>query len=38
MCGARTIREMHDVEIIIAPTVASEGKALQFSQKVGQGR
>jgi len=38
MCGARMIREMHDVEIIIAPTVASEGKALQFSQKVGQGR
>ena len=38
MCGARTIREMHDVEIIIAPTVASEGKALQFSQRVGQGR
>lgn len=38
MCGARTIREMHDVEIVIAPTLASEGKALQFSQKVGQGR
>lgn len=38
MCGARTIREMHDAQIIIAPTVASEGKALQFSQKVGQGR
>lgn len=38
MCGARTIREMHAAEIIIAPTLASEGKALQFSQKVGQGR
>lgn len=38
MCGARTIREMHDAQIIIAPTVASEGKALQFLQKVGQGR
>ncbi len=38
MCGARTIREMHDAEVIIAPTLASEGKALQFSQKVGQGR
>jgi len=38
MCGARTIREMHHAEIIIAPTVASEGKALQFSQRVGQGR
>ncbi|HET6780703.1 MAG TPA: GuaB3 family IMP dehydrogenase-related protein, partial [bacterium] len=38
MCGARTIREMHDAELIIAPTLSSEGKALQFSQKVGQGR
>ena len=38
MCGARTIREMHAAEVIIAPTLASEGKALQFSQKVGQGR
>jgi IMP dehydrogenase len=38
MCGARTIREMHTAEVIIAPTLASEGKALQFSQKVGQGR
>jgi len=38
MCGARTIHEMHGVEIIIAPAVASEGKALQFTQRVGQGR
>lgn len=38
MCGAATIREMHRAEIIIAPTLASEGKAAQFSQKVGQGR
>jgi IMP dehydrogenase len=38
MCGAHTIREMHQAELIIAPTLASEGKALQFSQKVGQGR
>lgn len=38
MCGARTIREMHAAEVIIAPTLASEGKAMQFSQKVGQGR
>jgi IMP dehydrogenase len=38
MCGARTIREMHTAEVIIAPTLASEGKALQFTQKVGQGR
>jgi len=38
MCGARTIREMHRVEVIIAPAMPHEGKALQFSQKVGQGR
>jgi IMP dehydrogenase len=38
MCGARTIREMHAAEVIIAPTLSSEGKALQFSQRVGQGR
>jgi IMP dehydrogenase len=38
MCGARTIAEMHRVEVIVAPTLASEGKALQFAQKVGQGR
>lgn len=38
MCGARTIREMHSVEVIIAPAMPNEGKTLQFSQKVGQGR
>jgi IMP dehydrogenase len=38
LCGAATIREMHSVEMVIAPTLASEGKAVQFSQKVGQGR
>jgi len=38
LCGARTIAEMHQAEIIIAPTISSEGKSLQFSQKVGQGR
>lgn len=38
MCGARTIREMHRAEIIIAPSILTEGKALQFAQRVGQGR
>lgn len=38
MCGAATIREMHRAEIVLAPTLASEGKAVQFNQKVGQGR
>jgi IMP dehydrogenase len=38
LCGAATLREMHNAEIVVAPTLASEGKAVQFSQKVGQGR
>ncbi len=38
MCGSCSIQEMHDVEIIVAPAMISEGKTLQFSQKVGQGR
>ncbi len=38
LCGAATIREMHTAEIVIAPQLGTEGKAAQFSQKVGQGR
>lgn len=38
MCGARTIRQMQQAEVIIAPAVATEGKAMQISQRVGQGR
>jgi IMP dehydrogenase len=38
MCGARTLRQMQQAEIIIAPALASEGKTLQISQRVGQGR
>jgi len=38
MCGARTIAEMHQAEVIIAPTLPTEGKGMQFAQKVGQGR
>lgn len=37
-CGARTIREMQDAELVIAPSLATEGKALQRAQGVGQGR
>ena len=29
--GARTIREMHDVEMVIAPAIATEGKSLQHA-------
>jgi len=35
--GASTIKEMQQVEILIAPTLATEGKRDQFAQKVGQG-
>lgn len=38
MCGARTIRQMQQGEIIIAPALVSEGKAMQITQRVGQGR
>ncbi|MDR7415194.1 MAG: GuaB3 family IMP dehydrogenase-related protein [Armatimonadota bacterium] len=38
MCGAATIREMHRVEVVLAPALATEGKAVQFAQRVGQGR
>jgi len=38
MCGAATIREMHRVELVLAPQLGVEGKAAQFSQQVGQGR
>lgn len=37
-CGARTIREMQDAELVIAPSLATEGKSLQRAQGVGQGR
>ncbi|HLJ59297.1 MAG TPA: GuaB3 family IMP dehydrogenase-related protein [bacterium] len=38
MCGARTIREMHETEVIIAPSLVTEGKTMQIAQHVGQGR
>jgi IMP dehydrogenase len=38
MCGARTLRQMQQAEIIIAPALATEGKTLQIAQRVGQGR
>ncbi|HLN14918.1 MAG TPA: GuaB3 family IMP dehydrogenase-related protein [bacterium] len=38
MCGARTIREMQQTEVIIAPSLVTEGKTMQIAQHVGQGR
>lgn len=37
-CGARSLVEMHDAELVVAPTLATEGKHLQRAQGVGQGR
>jgi len=37
-CGARNIREMQRTEIVIAPALSTEGKAVQRSQGVGGSR
>ena len=36
--GASKLEEMHDVEIIIAPSIQTEGKIFQVGQKVGMGK
>lgn len=36
--GARNINEMHDVEIILAPSIQTEGKVFQIGQRVGMGK
>lgn len=36
--GAQDIRQMHDVEIIIAPSIQTEGKVFQVGQRVGMGK
>ncbi|OGW75892.1 MAG: inosine 5-monophosphate dehydrogenase [Omnitrophica bacterium RBG_13_46_9] len=36
--GARNINEMHYVEIIIAPSIQTEGKVFQAAQHVGMGK
>jgi len=35
--GAAGIKQMHDVEVIIAPSIQTEGKIFQVSQRVGMG-
>jgi IMP dehydrogenase len=37
VCGAASVRDFHSVEMVIAPAIGSEGKALQQSQQVGMG-
>lgn len=36
--GARNIKEMHLVEIIIAPSIQTEGKVFQVNQRIGMGK
>lgn len=36
--GAANIKEMHNVEMIIAPSIQTEGKIFQVGQKVGMGK
>ncbi|OGN98583.1 MAG: inosine 5-monophosphate dehydrogenase [Chloroflexi bacterium RBG_13_51_18] len=33
-CGAGTIREMHKAEMVIAPSIVTEGKSYQMTQRV----
>ena len=33
MCGAQTIHEFHDVELIVAPSIKTEGKKYQLAQQ-----
>lgn len=37
MCGARRIRDFHATEVVIAPSITSEGKLEQREQRVGMG-
>jgi IMP dehydrogenase len=32
VCGAQTLLDMHEVEMVIAPAIKTEGKTWQLSQ------
>ncbi len=36
VCGASTIAQMHDVEMVVAPAIRTEGKSWQFQQACSQ--
>lgn len=36
VCGAATIAQMHDVEMVMAPSIRTEGKSWQFQQACSQ--
>jgi len=37
VCGARTIAEFQETEMVIAPSIKTEGKVQQREQRVGMG-
>jgi IMP dehydrogenase len=37
VCGARNIREFQETEMVIAPSIKTEGKLQQREQRVGMG-
>jgi len=37
-CGARTIKDMQKAELVVAPSISTEGKTVQRTQGVGQWR
>jgi IMP dehydrogenase len=37
VCGARTIQEFQDTEMVVAPSIKTEGKVQQREQRVGMG-
>jgi IMP dehydrogenase len=38
LCGARTIEEFQQTELVIAPSILTEGKLFQQAQQVGMAR
>jgi IMP dehydrogenase len=36
--GAGTLHEMQEVEVVIAPSILTEGKVFQNAQQLGMGR
>ena len=37
VCGAQTLRDFQQTELVIAPAIQSEGKLFQQTQQVGMG-
>jgi IMP dehydrogenase len=33
VCGAQTIAEFHDAELVVAPSIKTEGKFVQLAQQ-----